>query len=887
MGRITLDTRCDPERYEGKWYNVWLENGYFHPVADADRVPFSIVIPPPNITDVLHLGHALNNTLQDLFIRWKRMEGYNTLWLPGTDHAGIATQHMVVEGLRSEGKTKEDIGREKFVELLWDWKRRKGGRIVEQLKLMGSSCDWERERFTMDEMLSRAVREVFVRLYNEGLIYRGKYIINWCPKCLTALSDDEVTHKEQKGHLWYLRYPFKGRRGDYVVVATTRPETMLGDTAVAVNPSDDRYKGMIGETLVLPIIGREIPVIADEMVDPEFGTGAVKVTPAHDPNDFEIGKKHGLPSVVVMDENALMNENAGDFAGLDRYDAREKIVERMKSLGLIERIEDYTHSVGHCYRCHTEVEPYLSDQWFVRMKPLSEPAIAVVERGIVRFHPPRWKKVYLEWMHNIKDWCISRQIWWGHRIPVWWCDECGGFTVAVDEPKVCSHCGSNRLHQDSDVLDTWFSSWLWPFSTMGWPAITDDLQYFYPTDILVTAPEIIFFWVARMIMAGIHFTGQVPFFDVLIHGTVRDKLGRKMSKSLGNGIDPVEVIEKYGKDALRYTLISQSTQGQDLFISVRDFELGRNFVNKLWNAVRFAFLNIDGQYNWYEIQDISPTLLVNRWILSRLEKAKAEISNSLSDFRVGEASRRLYQFFWNEFCDWYLEGIKPVLAKQETKPEIEKTLLYTIDNILRLYHPIIPFVTEELWQKLKENYVGGMESKHLIVADWPDPYDFYIDEDAEREFELTKQIVYAIRNIRGELSIPRGKKAEAFFVLRDKSLIPILERNNSLLLFLAELSDVKIVDRKPDGAVGSAIMGDVELYIPLAGLVDIESEVRRIRKEIERLSGILSSTQRRLSDANFTKKAPEEVVDRERKKVDELRAKIDKLNRTLSELTSI
>lgn len=887
MGRIILDTKCDPKRYEDKWYSVWMENGYFHPGVDTDKVPFSIVIPPPNVTDVLHVGHALNNTLQDLFIRWRRMEGYNTLWLPGTDHAGIATQHMVVEELRSEGKTKEDIGRERLVELLWDWKRTKGGRIIEQLKLMGCSCDWERERFTMDEMLSRAVREVFVRLYNEGLIYRGKYIINWCPKCLTALSDDEVKHKEQKGFLWYFRYPFRDRKGDYVIVATTRPETMLGDTAVAVNPADERYRDVIGKTLVLPIIGREIPVIADEMVDPEFGTGAVKVTPAHDPNDFEIGKEHNLPAIVVMDEHSVMNENAGEFAGLDRYDAREKIVERMKSLGLIEKIEDYTHSVGHCYRCHTEVEPYLSDQWFVRMKPLSEPAIAVVERDIVRFHPPRWKKVYLEWMHNIRDWCISRQIWWGHRMPVWWCDECGEFTVAVEKPKVCPHCGSDRLHQETDVLDTWFSSWLWPFSTMGWPDITDDLQHFYPTDILVTAPEIIFFWVARMIMAGIHFTGQVPFFDVLIHGTVRDKLGRKMSKSLGNGIDPVEIIEEYGKDALRYTLISQSTQGQDLFISVRDFELGRNFVNKLWNAVRFAFLNIDGQYSWYEIQDISPTLPINRWILSRLEKAKADISNSLSDFRVGEASRRLYQFFWNEFCDWYLEGIKPVLGNQDTKPEIEKTLLYTIDNILRLYHPVIPFVTEELWQKLRGNYIGGMESEHLVVADWPDPYDFYIDEDAEREFELIKQIVYAIRNIRGELSIPRGKKAELFFIPRDESLIPILERNHSLLLFLAELSDMKIANKKPDGVVGSAIAGDVEVYIPLEGLVDIESEVRRIKKEIERLSGIFSSTGRRLSDTNFTQKAPEDVVEREKEKLAEIKAKIDKLSKTLNDLTSV
>ncbi len=689
----------NPKEFEDRIYAFWMEKGYFTPKIDSEKQPFTIVIPPPNITGQLHMGHALDNTLQDILIRWKRMQGYSALWIPGSDHASIATEVKVLDTIREEtGLTKKEIGREEFLKRAWAWKDKYENRILSQLKKLGSSCDWTRTRFTMDEVCSRAVREVFVSLYEKGLIYRGDRIINWCPDCNTALSDAEVEHKEHKGHLWYIKYPIKGEDG-YVVIATTRPETMLGDVAVAVNPDDERYKDVVGKTLILPLVGREIPVIADSYVDPSFGTGAVKVTPAHDPNDFEMGIRHNLEFINIMNENATINENGGKYKGLDRYEARERIVEDLKNLGLLLKVEDHVHNVGHCYRCDTVVEPLLSKQWFVKMEPLAKPALEVVKEGKIKFVPERFEKIYTNWLENIKDWCISRQLWWGHRIPAWYCDDCGHITVSRKDPQKCEACGSTNIHQDEDVLDTWFSSALWPFSTMGWPEETQDLKYFYPTDVLVTGYDIIFFWVARMIFMSLEFMKEVPFKHVLIHGLVRDAQGRKMSKSLGNGIDPLEVIEEYGADTLRFTLVIGNAPGNDMRFSQDKVELSRNFANKLWNASRYVLLNLtDNDTNLYT----DGLTIADKWILTRYNNIVKEVTENLEKFELGIAATKLYDFVWSEFCDWYIELSKPVLYSDnlEAKKVTKSVLRYVLDNTLRLLHPFMPFITEEIWQNL-------------------------------------------------------------------------------------------------------------------------------------------------------------------------------------------
>ncbi len=726
---------------EEKWYRFWEERGYFKPKLD-ERPKFCIVIPPPNVTGSLHIGHALNNTLQDILVRYKRMDGYDVLWVPGTDHAGIATQNVVERELAREGKTRHDLGREAFLQRVWEWKERFGNRIIEQLKRLGASCDWSRLRFTMDEGLSRAVREVFVRLWEEGLIYRGDYIINWCPRCHTALADIEVEHKPTSGHLWYIHYPLSdGSRG--VVVATTRPETMLGDTAVAVNPEDERYRNLIGKTLRLPLIGREIPIIADKTVDPEFGTGAVKVTPAHDFADFEMAQRHNLPLVKIMDENGRMTAEAGPYAGLDRFEARKRVVADLEAQGLLEKVEDYEVMLGHCYRCDCVVEPLLSKQWFIKMKPLAQPAIAAVENGFIRLVPENWNNLYFDWMYKIRDWCISRQIWWGHRIPAWTCKSCGRILVLREDPENCPECGSSELRQEEDVLDTWFSSALWPFSTLGWPEKTEDLRAFYPTSVLVTSFDILFFWVARMIMMGLHFMGEVPFRTVYIHALVRDEKGQKMSKSRGNVIDPVVMIEKYGADALRFTLAALAAQGRDIKLSESRIEGFKHFVNKIWNATRFVLLNLKD----YEPVDLSPEALPlpSRWILSRLQRTIETVRDRLEAYEFDQAALTLYHFFWHEFCDWYVEASKLYLREEDSRrKETQNVLLRVLDASLRLLHPFMPFVTEELWQALP----GTGEA--LMVASYPRVDPRFLSPESEKAMQLLQEVIVAVRNIRAD-----------------------------------------------------------------------------------------------------------------------------------------
>ncbi|MGB3990788.1 MAG: valine--tRNA ligase, partial [Acetivibrionales bacterium] len=762
MQRIReLAKKYDPSQVEDRLYNEWMEKKYFHAVPDSSKTPYTIVIPPPNITGQLHMGHALDNTLQDILIRWKRMQGYCALWLPGTDHASIATEARIVETMAKEGLKKEDIGREKFLERAWEWKRVYGGRIVEQLKKLGSSCDWDRERFTMDEGLSKAVLEVFVRLYEKGLIYRGDRIINWCPKCCTSISDAEVEHEEQDGSFWHIRYPIKDS-GGFVTVATTRPETMLGDTAVAVNPEDERYSDLIGKTVILPLMDREIPVIADSYVDKEFGTGVVKITPAHDPNDFEVGLRHDLQQIRVMDDRAVMNENAGKYAGMERYEARKRIVEDLRELGLLEKIENHSHNVGTCYRCDTVIEPILSRQWFVKMKPLAEPAIEAVRNGTIKFVPERFSKIYFNWMENIQDWCISRQLWWGHRIPAYYCQGCGEMTVAREQPDTCPICGSSNLEQDPDTLDTWFSSALWPFSTLGWPEKTKDLEYFYPTDVLVTGYDIIFFWVARMIFSGLEHMGKEPFSHVFIHGIVRDAQGRKMSKSLGNGIDPLEVIGKYGTDALRFALTTGNSPGNDLRFSTEKVEAGRNFANKIWNATRFVLMNFDEDADFSRV-DRSKFTTADKWILSRANTLAREVTENLDNFELGIALQKIYEFIWEEFCDWYIELVKPRLFDREdpTRLEAQWVLNHVLGVAMKLLHPYMPFVTEEIYR----NLINDDDS--IMISAWP-VYDESMEfAGDERDMELIMDAIKAVRNIKAEMNVPPSKKIKLIFVAGD------------------------------------------------------------------------------------------------------------------------
>ncbi|HOA56148.1 MAG TPA: valine--tRNA ligase [Clostridiales bacterium] len=862
MQRIReLAKKYDPSQVEDRLYNEWMEKKYFHAVPDSSKTPYTIVIPPPNITGQLHMGHALDNTLQDILIRWKRMQGYCALWLPGTDHASIATEARIVETMAKEGLKKEDIGREKFLERAWEWKRVYGGRIVEQLKKLGSSCDWDRERFTMDEGLSKAVLEVFVRLYEKGLIYRGDRIINWCPKCCTSISDAEVEHEEQDGSFWHIRYPIKDS-GGFVTVATTRPETMLGDTAVAVNPEDERYSDLIGKTVILPLMDREIPVIADSYVDKEFGTGVVKITPAHDPNDFEVGLRHDLQQIRVMDDRAVMNENAGKYAGMERYEARKRIVEDLRELGLLEKIENHSHNVGTCYRCDTVIEPILSRQWFVKMKPLAEPAIEAVRNGTIKFVPERFSKIYFNWMENIQDWCISRQLWWGHRIPAYYCQGCGEMTVAREQPDTCPICGSSNLEQDPDTLDTWFSSALWPFSTLGWPEKTKDLEYFYPTDVLVTGYDIIFFWVARMIFSGLEHMGKEPFSHVFIHGIVRDVQGRKMSKSLGNGIDPLEVIGKYGTDALRFALTTGNSPGNDLRFSTEKVEAGRNFANKIWNATRFVLMNFDEDADFSRV-DRSKFTTADKWILSRANTLAREVTENLDNFELGIALQKIYEFIWEEFCDWYIELVKPRLFDREdpTRLEAQWVLNHVLGVAMKLLHPYMPFVTEEIYR----NLINDDDS--IMISAWP-VYDESMEfAGDERDMELIMDAIKAVRNIKAEMNVPPSKKNKLIFVAGDSER-RILEDGKRFIERLAGASEIVIQADKsgvPDDAV-TAVLAGAEIFIPLEDLVDIAKELERLEKEKANLEKELERVNSKLSNEGFISKAPAKVVEEEQAK---------------------
>ncbi len=872
----------NPKDVENKWYSHWFSKGYFHAPIDKEREPFTIVIPPPNITGSLHMGHALNNILQDIIVRKRRMEGCVTLWLPGTDHAGIATQNVVEQELAREGLTRQDLGREKFLEKVWEWKERYGSTIINQLKRLGCSCDWDRERFTMDEGYSRAVKTVFVGLFKEGLIYRGNYIINWCPRCYTALSDLEVDHEERVGSLWYIKYPFEDSQ-EYLTIATTRPETLLGDTAVAVHPNDERYQKYVGKTLILPLLRRKIPIIADEYVDPEFGTGAVKVTPAHDPNDFEIGQRHKLPQVVVLTPDAKINENGGPYNGMDRYECREAILKDLEREGLLEKVEPHLHAVGHCYRCETVVEPYLSEQWFIKMKPLAESAIKAVKEGKVKFTPKRWEKVYFDWMYNIKDWCISRQIWWGHQIPVWYCDRCGEIIVEMEEPTSCTKCGNLSLRQDTDVLDTWFSSALWPFAVFGWPEKTEDLSYFYPTSLLSTGFDIIYFWVARMIIMGLHFMHDVPFKEVYIHALIRDALGRKMSKSLGNVIDPIDMIGKYGTDALRFTLAALATPGRDIFLSEEKIKGNRNFVNKIWNASRFVLMNLEG----YSPEEAQPQeleyTLADRWVLSRYTRTISLVEENMNSYNFSEACRILYDFFWGEFCDWYIELTKPRLYPTSGLERLtaQHVLLWVLGETLRLLHPFMPFVTEEIWQRLP----ARPARRSIVIAPWPKPDPSLIDATAEREMEILKCVTVAIRSIRSTFRLhPRGK-IHVFLKPPSQDVLEILQANSNYISQLAGVSELTM-DReisRPEHSA-AAVEHGIEIFIPLAGLIDIEKERSRLGKKLMDVEKELQGVERKLSRKKFLEKASPEVVEKEKRKFAALVDKKKKLELQLKQI---
>ncbi len=876
-----IPSTYDPRETERQIYEEWLRMGHFHQEVDRARKPFCIVIPPPNVTGSLHIGHALDNTLQDILVRWHRMLGDNTAWIPGTDHAGIATQVKVEAALAKEGLTRRELGREGFVERVWRWKERYGGTIREQLQRLGASCDWSRERFTMDAGLSRAVREVFVRLFDKGLIYRGTYIINWCPRCRTSLSDLEVEHADTQGTLYYIDYPLAEGAG-HVTVATTRPETMLGDTAVAVNPDDERYRDLVGRMAILPIMRRRIPIIADEHADPAFGTGAVKVTPAHDPSDFEIGLRHGLPAVKVIGEDGTMTAEAGKYAGLDRYACRDKVVAEIESLGALSKTERHEHAVGHCQRCNAVVEPMLSRQWFVRMRPLAEPAIQAVRDGRIRFVPERFEKVYLNWMENVHDWCISRQLWWGHRIPVWYCGGCGETIASAEEVARCPKCGSSRLEQDPDVLDTWFSSALWPFSTMGWPDETPELGHFYPTSVLVTAYDIIFFWVARMIFMGLEFMGEVPFRDVFIHGLVRASSGRKMSKSLGTGVDPLEVIEEYGADALRFTLVMGNTPGNDMRFREERLEASRNFANKLWNVSRFAAMNLKG-FRLADVREEGLALaLADRWIRSRANKLVERTSAYLREYEVGEAARALYDFTWDELCDWYVEIAKARLYGEDRSARLaaQFVLLETLGKVLRLLHPFVPFITERIWRLLVD------ETESIMASPWPAFEQALDDPDAERDMEALIEATRAVRNVRSELNVPPGRRIEAV-AAAEPGTRAVLEANADLVCRLAGLSRLEIHDRllrRPEKAASAMVKGG-EIYVSLAGVVDIGAEICKLRRQLEASQAALERCERKLASSDFVGKASEDVVERERERREEYAARRDAIERRLADLT--
>lgn len=878
----------DPKSFEKKWYGFWEENKLFHAVVEEEKEPYSIVIPPPNVTGQLHMGHALDNTLQDILIRWRRMQGYNTLWMPGCDHAGIATQAKVESALRAEGTNRYELGREKFLERVWDWKEKFGSRIMSQLRSLGSSLDWDRERFTMDEGCSKAVREVFVSLYEKGLIYQGTRITNWCPDCNTAISDIEVEHETEAGHLWHIRYQIKGE-DKYVEVATTRPETMFGDTGVAVNPADERYTELVGKTLILPVVNREIPLFADEYVDSAFGTGAVKVTPAHDPNDYEMGLRHNLEQIKVISNTGKMTEGTGKYEGMDRYECRKALVKELLEIGALVSVEDHEHAVGHCSRCHSTIEPMISTQWFVKMDSLAKPAVEAVKTGKIKFVPERFTKIYCNWLDNIRDWCISRQLWWGHRIPAWYCDDCGETTVSRTDIDVCPKCGSKHLHQDEDVLDTWFSSGLWPFETMGWPEETPELKQFYPTSTLVTGYDIIFFWVARMVMMGLEFGKDIPFKTVYIHGLVRDEQGRKMSKSLGNGIDPVEVIDQYGADTLRFMLITGNTPGNDMrFINDRVVAT-RNFANKLWNASRFMLMNLEGFDKSFVPAEEDYTL-ADKWIMSRYAKTAQGVTANLEKFELGEAGRLIYEFIWNEFCDWYIELAKARLYDKENlrpRQTAQYVLGYVLEGTLRLLHPFMPFITEEIWQHIPHEGIS------IMVSQWPGndekALSQLINDGDEAAMTAIMESIKTIRALRLEVNAAPGKKSEVILNFTDESLRQVFADNEGYLTVLAAAEPVTMLaagSEKPENAMAGVVNG-VEIYLPLKGLIDVDKEVARLNKEMATLEKEVSRLEKKLGNQGFLAKAPAEVVAGEQEKLKGYQEKQAAVKERLSYLATL
>ena len=868
-----LAKQYNPADVEDRTYKFWCDHKYFHAEVDKSKKPYTIVIPPPNITGQLHMGHALDNTLQDILIRWRRMQGYEALWLPGTDHASIATEAKIVEAMRKEGVTKEEIGREEFLKRAWAWKEQYGSRIIEQLKKMGSSCDWDRERFTMDEGCSKAVKEVFVNLYNKGLIYQGKRMVNWCPHCRTTISDAEVEYEDQAGHFWHLRYPFKDGSG-YVELATTRPETMLGDTAVAVNPNDERYKDIVGKTLILPIVHREIPVVADDYVDVEFGTGVVKITPAHDPNDYEVGLRHNLEIIDVMTDDGHIADGWGKYSGMDRYECRNEIVKDLEAEGALIKVEDYNHNVGTCYRCHSTIEPRLSKQWFVKMEPLAKPAIEVVKEGKVKFVPERFSKIYYHWMENIKDWCISRQLWWGHRIPAYYCADCGEVSVSKEDVHVCPKCGSKHIEQDPDTLDTWFSSALWPFSTLGWPDKTPELEYFYPTNTLVTGYDIIFFRVARMIFSAVEHTGEVPFDTVLIHGLVRDAQGRKMSKSLGNGIDPLEVIDEYGADALRFTLATGNSPGNDMRFSDDKVKASRNFANKLWNAARFVLMYLGEDY---EFPGLPKALnLEDKWIISKVNTLSKEVTANLEKFELGVAIQKLYDFIWDVFCDWYIEISKIRLQSGEGAETAKAVLVYVLTDILKLLHPFMPFITEEIYQAIPH------DTDSIMISKWVE-YDEALNFAAEEEqIEKIMQAVRAIRNRRAQMNIPPSRKAAVFVETDDSTTF---EYGAEFIKRLAYASEVTVSGSFDDlGNVVTMVTDCAKIYIPMGELVDFEAERKRLEKELAAAQDKLDFINKKLSNPGFVNKAPEKVVNQNREDAAKLEEKIAGIKESIASI---
>ena len=863
----------DPHEVEKKIYQMWLDGNYFHAERDPDKTPFTIVIPPPNVTGQLHLGHAFDETIQDILIRYKRMDGYSTLWLPGYDHAGIATQIKVEEKLRNEGKTRFDLGREGFLDEVWAWKNKFGNRIVEQLKTLGCSCDWERQRFTMDDTCAKAVRETFVNMYEKGLIYKGHRIINWCPHCTTALSDAEVEYVEKPGHLWHVRYPLSDGSGE-LIIATTRPETMLGDTGVAVNPADERYKDIVGKTCILPLVGREIPIVADEYVEMDFGTGCVKMTPCHDPNDFEVAQRHDLDYILILDDDAKII-NGGKYNGMDRYEARKAIVDDLEAGGYLVKVEDYSHSVGTCYRCHSDVEPISSEQWFVKMQPLAKEAIRVVEDGEVKFVPDRFSKTYLNWMYNVRDWCISRQLWWGHRIPAWYCKDCGHMTVSREDATECEHCHSTNIEQDPDVLDTWFSSALWPFSTLGWPDDTEDLRYFYPTDVLVTGYDIIFFWVARMIFSACEQTHKPPFHTVLIHGLIRDPQGKKMSKSAGNGVDPIEMIDRFGADALRFNIITGNSPGNDTRFYVERCEAMRNFANKLWNASRFVMMNL----NVNDCTLPERLELPDKWVLSKFNTLAGEVRENLDKYELGIAAQKIYDFIWDAYCDWYIELAKARLngSDAEAREGAERVLLYVLTGILKLLHPFMPYITEEIYQAIPH------ECEALIIAPYP-KYDEALSFPAEEQsFELVMDAIRAIRSRRADMNVPPSRKAKVIVATAEKDTFvsgaPYIQR-------LASASEVEVVDAGYEAAPGMVTVTthSARLLMPMAELVDLEAERARLNKELEKARKQLEAQEKKLANESFVSRAPEAVVNAERERAEKAKALIANLEGSLKEL---